>query len=232
MGRLRRHASGMARPRPDFTNTHLHIYNRRVDRQQMFMNDDDYAEFASLMQSAHRRVSMDLLEWCLMPNHWHMAVLPHGPSDISRFVHWLCGTHAKRWRRRYEVIGQGPLYQRPFGATPVQNGRHLEVLLSYIAWNPVQAKLCEHPTHWRWGSQFNRPKSGQAAHSSLADGRPAAAKSIAAKDWDFIDGCLKSKTPIGDKVWVQATTARLNLEHTVRAAGRPKRNPGQIYLSY
>jgi putative transposase len=196
----------------------------------MFLSDYDYAEFVSLMKTACRRVSMDLLEWCLMPNHWHMAVLPHGPNDVSKFVHWLCGTHAKRWRKRYEVAGEGPLYQRPFGAVPVQNGHHLDVLLSYIAWNPVQAKLCKHPAQWHWGSQYSRAQSSLTTYPVLANNRSALVRSIATEDWDFIDNRLKKKTPIGDDVWIKATTARLNLEYTLKTAGRPKRNPGQIYL--
>ncbi|MCH2135208.1 MAG: transposase [Phycisphaerales bacterium] len=199
----------MTKRRPDYAGTILHVYNRRVDRQTLFHNNTDYLEFRSLLTKAICRVQIDLLQWCLMPNHWHLALIPTGPKDLPRLMHWLQGTHAKCWRTRHGTLGEGSLYQRPYRVTPVQDGEHLNTLITYIAQNPIRAGLCKHPSQWPW--------QGGRLHSSAA-----AADTLLESARKAIDRHLSSLQPLGDPAWSWEAARRLQLTSHFRNIGRPE----------
>jgi putative transposase len=48
---------------------------------------------------------MRILAYCLMPNHFHLALWPHHDGDLSRWMHWLLTTHVRRYLRHYRSSG-------------------------------------------------------------------------------------------------------------------------------
>lgn len=52
-----------------------------------------------------------LLGWCLMPNHWHLLLLPkpsrqgQSQSNLSTWMQWLTVTHTHRWHQQYHDVG-------------------------------------------------------------------------------------------------------------------------------
>jgi putative transposase len=70
-----------------------HVLNRANARRRLFDDDGDYAAFERVLTSACARVSMRLLAYCAMPNHWHLVVWPRHDGDLSRFMNWLTLTH-------------------------------------------------------------------------------------------------------------------------------------------
>ncbi|MGH7182419.1 MAG: transposase [Nitrospiraceae bacterium] len=44
-------------------------------------------------------MSLQLLVYCVMPNHWHLVVWPRHDGDLSRFMNWLTLTHSQRWHQ-------------------------------------------------------------------------------------------------------------------------------------
>jgi putative transposase len=90
----------------------FHVLNRGVGRRQIFAKEDDYAAFERVMAHALREVPIDLLAYCLMPNHWHLIVRPVQDGQLARFMQRLTMTHARRWQqgqavRPKEVAGKG-----------------------------------------------------------------------------------------------------------------------------
>ncbi len=61
----------------------FHVLNRAVGRATLFQTEGDYQAFLNVMEEARQRVSMRLLCYCLMPNHWHLAHWPRGYDDFS-----------------------------------------------------------------------------------------------------------------------------------------------------
>ena len=56
-----------------------HVLNRGNARAEVFHKPDDYAAFMGLFAPACERISMRLVGWRLMPNHFHL-VLPCRPG--------------------------------------------------------------------------------------------------------------------------------------------------------
>ena len=51
-----------------------HIYNQGNNKQRLFFNRDNYLFFLRKIK-VHLLPYVDILAWCLMPNHFHLMVL-------------------------------------------------------------------------------------------------------------------------------------------------------------
>ena len=87
-----------------------------------------------------------------MPNHWHLLLWPEHDGDLSNFLHWVTGTHARRFRKATNTVGQGAVYQSRFVAVGVTDLIHLLNVWRYIERNPVEAGLAALPWEYPWSS--------------------------------------------------------------------------------
>ncbi|MGB7156752.1 MAG: transposase [Tepidisphaeraceae bacterium] len=129
-----------------------HVLNRGCGRMKLFSRDRDYAAFEDVLAEAVRRESMRLLSYCVMPNHWHLALWPREDSELSRFMFWLTMTHTQRWRHARQLVGLGPLYQGRFKAFPVETDGHFLTMNRYVERNALRAGLVQRAQDWRWSS--------------------------------------------------------------------------------
>src|SRR5947209_8411225 len=102
------------------------------------------------MADAQQRLPVDLLGYCLMPNHFHLVLRPHADGDLGRWMQWLLTAHARRYHRHYGTSGH--VWQGRFKAFPVEADDHLRTVLRYVERNPVRADLVARAEHWKWSS--------------------------------------------------------------------------------
>lgn len=78
-----------------------HCFNRGNGRQVIFHKQGDARAFVELIREAKSRVPMRVLAFCLMSNHWHLALWPAVGCDsaLSEFMAWLGNAHVRRYRR-------------------------------------------------------------------------------------------------------------------------------------
>src|SRR6266496_2966934 len=127
-----------------------HVLNRGNDRKQIFHKQGDARSFCQLIAQAKIEVPMRLLAWCLMNNHWHMALWPFKDGDLSAFMAWLSNAHVRRYRQHYHTIGQGHLYQGRFKSFVVEPEElNVLMMLRYIEANALRAGLVERAEDWR-----------------------------------------------------------------------------------
>ena len=205
-----------------------HVWNRAAGRLRLFKKDADYLAFERILVEAHRRHPLRLLDWCLMPNHWHFVAWPERDGQVTAFFRWLTHTHAMRSITHRRVMGMGPLYQGRFKTLPVQEDQHLLTLLRYVQRNPVRAKLARKAAQWRWGSEGVRRRGPGDLQMILADwpiARPPDwpnwLDAPSADPTDEIRESIRRSRPFGDALWTVQTAARLSLAWTLRPRGRP-----------
>lgn len=58
----------------DFENGIYHVYNRGVNKQNIFCDDDDRWYFIKLCKKANLKYEIEFLAFCLMGNHYHLFV--------------------------------------------------------------------------------------------------------------------------------------------------------------
>jgi len=142
--------------RPTSANVVYHVLNRANARRTLFEDDGDYAAFARVLGQACARVSMRLLAYCVMPNHWHLVVWPRRDGDLSRCMNWLTLTQAPRWHQHRHMVGEGHVYQERFTSFPVETHASLLTVCRDVERNPVRAGLVERVEQWCWSRAGTR----------------------------------------------------------------------------
>ena len=100
-----------------------------------------------VLRDVAQRDGLSVLAWCLMSNHYHLAVRT-SVVGLERAMRSLQQRVTRGVNRRHRVWG--PLWQGRYRAKPILEQTYLEHLLAYIHLNPVAAGLCGDPSGYRW----------------------------------------------------------------------------------
>jgi putative transposase len=206
-----------------------HVLNRANGRLRLFKKDDDYRAFERVLLQAHQRFPMRILDWCLMPNHWHFVLWPERDGQLTGFMRWLTLTHAQRWKHSHDAVGHGHLYQGRFKSFPIEQDEHLLRVLRYVEGNPVRPGLAKRAEEWRWGSCFVRQARSHILRPLLAAwplDRPRGWLELVnlpqtAAEVKGMKEHVARNRPYGNADWTKSTAAALGLEQSIRPRGRP-----------
>jgi REP element-mobilizing transposase RayT len=136
-------------PRLEFPSALYHVTARGNERRALFRDDRDRDMYLARMSFYHRRFRFQLLAYCLMTNHVHLAIRT-GPVPLSKIMAGLHASYAEWFNRRHRRVGH--LFQGRYKAFLVQEDRYLHALIRYIHHNPVQAGLVKRARDYKWSS--------------------------------------------------------------------------------
>lgn len=131
---------------------YYHLYNRGNDRNPIFFERENYLHFLRLIRRHLIEQTLDVLAYCLMPNHYHLLVQCR-TNTVSRAMMRLSVAYTKAMNRRYNRVGV--LFQGQFQAIAVDSDEYLYHLTQYIHLNPVKAGLVAHPQDWEFSSYLD-----------------------------------------------------------------------------
>jgi putative transposase len=134
----------------------VHVVNRGNDRRPLFDTSQKFEEFLGLVAWAKAICPVRIVAYCIMSNHWHFVFWVEVNWDVSSFLHRLTTTHASRWRRHTDTVGEGHVYGGRFRGSTVFNERYYYNCLRYIEQNPLRAGLVRSSRDWRWSSLRER----------------------------------------------------------------------------
>lgn len=146
-------------------NGFYHVYNRGVDKREIFLDDLDYRVFLHLLkfylspqdissQNQHPLTEvtgiipvrlhlfqtlpseLDLLVYCLMPNHFHLLLKQITINGITKLLRRITITYAMYFNKRYKRVGH--LFQGIYKAALIDNDPYLLHLSRYIHLNPSE----------------------------------------------------------------------------------------------
>jgi len=115
----------------------------------IFFTPEDRYRLYLLIQEGVERYGFRMHAFCLMSNHFHLAVQV-GDKPLSRIMQNLAFRYARWINRRYERIGH--LFQGRYHALLVDDESYLLELIRYIHLNPVRAGLVRFPEDYEWSS--------------------------------------------------------------------------------
>jgi putative transposase len=144
-----------------------HIYNRGVDKRDIFMNDEDRFRFihdlfefndanAVSNLGIHlttnktkevglpynrepRKILVEILAFCLMDNHYHIIVRQKTENGITEFMRKIGTGYTNYFNQKYERVGA--LFQGRFKSVCIKSDAHLMYLPIYIHLNPLDFKF-------------------------------------------------------------------------------------------
>jgi putative transposase len=134
-------------PRAFLDGGFYHVYCRVSRGERVFADPEEAARFVGVVADVKRRDGLSVLAWCVMANHYHLAVRTAAvPLWRSiRLIQWRFACQLNRRRKQL-----GPLWQGRYQAKLVEDSRYLYQLIAYIHLNPVAAGLVGDPADYRW----------------------------------------------------------------------------------
>jgi putative transposase len=115
-----------------------HVIARGLNRQKIFLNTGDYADFLERIPRALDRSPNEILAWALMPNHIHVFIRS-GPQGIAPFFRRLFTGYAGSFNRRHKRVGY--LFQGRYKSIVCDHDEYFLALVRYIHLNPLVGGL-------------------------------------------------------------------------------------------
>ncbi|MDP3541175.1 MAG: transposase [Elusimicrobiota bacterium] len=138
------------RPRIHYPGAIYHVLARGVNGTRIFLDDQDYRKFLEALNRIAKDAGMVIYAYCLMPNHFHLAVKV-GTVPLGAIMHRILTGHAHTFNQRYDR--EGHLFQGRHRAYLCLDDRYFLRLIRYIQMNPVRAELVSRPEDWPWSSR-------------------------------------------------------------------------------
>jgi putative transposase len=126
-----------------------HVTQRGNRRQPIFFADEDYQKYRYLLTRACFEHRLDILVYCLMPNHVHLIAVPEAEDSLRLAI----GETHRSYTAWINLKNgwTGHLWQGRFNSCPMDE-HHLLAAVRYVGLNPVRAQLCARPEDYRYSS--------------------------------------------------------------------------------
>lgn len=139
--------------------SYYHIYNRGINKQPLFRDDQDYRVFLSFLKrylggESGKRTSgalypsfkgrVELLAFCLMPSHFHLLIYQNDAGSMTMLLRSLGVSYSMYFNKKYDRLG--PVFQQRYKAARINDDSYLLHISRYIHLNPDSYKA------WQWSS--------------------------------------------------------------------------------
>lgn len=154
---------------------YYHLYNRGSEKRNIFTKYGDYQRFLKtlyyyqfigpkprfsrftqsnlyLFKPLYENKLIELLCYCLMPNHFHLLLRQLRENGISIFMSQLSNSYTKYFNVKYNRVGA--LLQGGFKSVLVENDEQLIHVSRYIHLNPIASELIKDLPDYKWSSYF------------------------------------------------------------------------------
>lgn len=144
---------------------YYHIYNRGVEKRTIFENEQDYKVFLNYLkyslspppkpdeitkiftlqglpfkgisrQPINFLDKIELIAYCLMPNHFHLIIHQVDDSSLRSFMSSLSTRYSMYFNKKYNRVGS--LFQSVYKAVMITKEDYLLHLSRYIHLNPSE----------------------------------------------------------------------------------------------
>jgi REP element-mobilizing transposase RayT len=115
----------------------------------IFTCDEDRRDFINSLIGLRTEASFSILAYCLMGNHFHLAVRVE-QTPLSAVMQRLLTTYVRNFNMRHGR--EGHLLQARYKSILCLDDSYLLALIRYIHRNPVRAGLVSSPGEWPWSS--------------------------------------------------------------------------------
>lgn len=144
---------------------YYHIYNRGVEKRIIFEDEQDYRVFVNCLKYSLSEVpnkielirnftlqglpfqgvphqpknyhkKIELLAYCLMPNHFHLLIKQNDNLALQSFMISIITRYSMYFNKKYDRVGS--LFQGVYRAVLVNDEPYLLHLSRYIHLNPME----------------------------------------------------------------------------------------------
>jgi len=160
-------------PRLDAPGVLHHVMVRGLDRQVIFKDETDRADFVARLAALAGAGAVVAYAWALLPNHAHLLIRT-GARPLARTMRSLLTGHAGAFNRRHKRTGH--LFQNRYKSIVVEEEAYFLELVRYLHLNPVRAgvvrdlaALARYPWSGHAALLGRVPRPWQATREVLAE---------------------------------------------------------------
>lgn len=143
------------------TGEYYHIYNRGVDKRDIFINQADVSRFKESMvefnqlqalggireirglssagKTLKKEPIVSIVAFCLNPNHIHFILKQTSENGISKFMQKLVGGYTYYFNKKYGRSGS--LLQGTFKSKLISNENYLRKIFPYVNQNYLMHEI-------------------------------------------------------------------------------------------
>lgn len=152
---------------------YYHLFNRGSDKRDIFLQPRDYKRFQQTFYYYHlvgpkprfsvftksklftlntnsQNKLVEILCYCLMPNHFHFLVRQLKENGVSIFMGQLANSYTKYFNTKYKRVG--PLLQGSYKAVRIETDEQLVHVSRYIHLNPLVSGMVKNLSIYPWSS--------------------------------------------------------------------------------
>ena len=144
------------RPRIILEGGYYHILTRGNDRRKLFRYRQDYNFFLRTAKRYLKKYPLNIINYCLMPNHLHILVQVNKADDLPKFMQGLLQVYASYFRRKYHSAGF--VFQNRYKSIYIERDGYLLECARYIERNPLRAKIANNIHDYPWSSFLHYAK--------------------------------------------------------------------------
>lgn len=134
-----------------YKNTFHHLYNRGINKDRVFFEENDYRFFLRKMKENKEKYFVSVNCYCLLPNHFHLFIKQlRNEYPIGKFIGSLTNSYTKGINKKYGR--RGVLFEGKTKNRLITDESYLVNLCKYVLTNPVNAGLVKNPEDWKYSS--------------------------------------------------------------------------------
>ena len=127
-----------------------HVYNRGCNKDNIFFSDDNYLYLLEKLKEEKDKHEIEVIAYCLMPNHYHLLLMQKSDKPISRFIQKVFNGYVQAINKQQNR--SGTLFEGRSKSILVDDEIYLMHLIRYIHINPVMANLVLKPEQWQFSN--------------------------------------------------------------------------------
>ena len=141
-------------------NACYHIFTRGNQKQNVFLEDEDFQFYLSQLKRYKRKYQFLLYAYCLMPNHVHLLGEPLSPEKLPKLMQCLQRSYTAYFNEKYDKVGH--LWQGRFKTKIITKDQYLITCFNYIEYNPIRSNLAKNPQEYKFCSYSERNLESEA----------------------------------------------------------------------
>jgi len=150
--------------------SYYHVYNHAVGKDVLFKKDENYYFFLTKFSEYILPIA-DIFAYCLMPNHFHLAIRIHSTEKLSEirtlqkfqtltmlsnenFVSKQFSNFFSSYTQAYnkQQDRKGNLFEKPFRRKKINDTNYFKQIIHYIHFNPVHHGFVSDLRDWKFTS--------------------------------------------------------------------------------
>lgn len=144
----------------DIPDSYYHVYARGASHREIFYEDEDYRYFLSLFARylsvderhdsagrvyAHLSDQLELLSFCLMPNHFHLLLYQHDERMVSTLMRGVMTSYSHYFNKKYDRTGS--MFESRYKSSRISSDEYLLHISRYIHLNHKDWRTWQHSSY-------------------------------------------------------------------------------------